>query len=106
MKRKSYADRGQPRAWHGICRATTVVAEIPVPTPGTTTRGMPTCSGGCWAPPGSACHARRADRDVVKRQGHRDAAVVTHQGDHVGDADMVEGLDGAVVEATRDPEPE
>jgi hypothetical protein len=44
-----------------------------------------------------ARHSRRPVRDVVKGQGHRDASVVAHQGDHVGDADMVERLDRTVV---------
>ena len=46
----------------------------------------------------SARHARRPGRHVVKDKGHRDAGVVAHQGDHVGDADMAECLDCAVVE--------
>ena len=54
-----------------------------------------------WTP-WAACSARHADgasRHVVERQGHRDAGVVAHQRDHVGDADMAERLDGAVEEA-------
>src|SRR5271165_5029143 len=37
-------------------------------------------------------------RDVVKRQCHRDHRVVAHQADDVGDPDMAERLDRAVVE--------
>src|SRR5262249_33671416 len=53
-----------------------------------------------------SCSARQAlgaRRDVVKGQGHRHAAVKTHQGDHVGDALMAECLDRAVVEPLGDP---
>ena len=41
-------------------------------------------------------------RDVV-RQGHRDAGVIAHQGDDVGDADMPQCLDRAVVKPLRRP---
>ena len=51
----------------------------------------------------SARHARRAVGNVVEGQGHRDAGVVAHQGDDIGDADVAERLDRAVVEAARHP---
>src|SRR6516165_4243332 len=52
---------------------------------------------------GLAHDAGRPGRHVVKGQGHRDAGVVAHQGDHIGDADMTERLDRAVVEPFCDP---
>src|SRR6266851_6480397 len=51
----------------------------------------------------SAGHALGAGRDVVEGQGHRYARVKAHQADDVGDADMAERLDRAVVEPFRDP---
>src|SRR6185312_4085002 len=51
----------------------------------------------------SADHAGRPGRHIVERQGHRHAAVMAHQGDHVGDADMIQRLDRTVVKAPRHP---
>src|SRR5438067_12925824 len=51
----------------------------------------------------SALHAFGIGRHVVKGEGHRHAGVVTHQTNNVGDADVAERLDGAIVEALRDP---
>src|SRR5882724_7947712 len=51
----------------------------------------------------SAGQALGAGRDVVEGEGHRDAGVKAHQADHVGDADMAECGDRAVVEPLRDP---
>ena len=42
---------------------------------------------------GSARHTGRAVGDIVEGERHGNAAVVTHQGDDVGDADMSERLD-------------
>src|SRR5579862_7560826 len=50
-----------------------------------------------------ARQARRSGRDVVKRQRHRDAGVVAHQGNDVGDADMPQCLHRAVVQSPRGP---
>ena len=47
---------------------------------------------------GSAGQALRAGGDVVEGQRHRHAGVKPHQTDHVGDADMAECGDRAVME--------
>ena len=63
----------------------------------------------CWIPnliaagcSSTACglsplHPRCAGRHVVERQRHRDVGVMTHQRDHVGDADVTQGFDRAIV---------
>src|SRR5579883_2703053 len=53
----------------------------------------------------SARHSRCAVRHVVEGERHRDAAVVAHQGDDVGDADMAQRLDRALIQAARHPPP-
>jgi len=47
----------------------------------------------------STLHAGRACRHVVEGESHRDTGVKTHEGDDVGDADMAEGFDRAIVAA-------
>src|SRR5579864_1552766 len=51
----------------------------------------------------SARHPRRAGGHVVEGERHRYAGVMPHQRDDVGDADVPERLDRAVVEALRYP---
>src|SRR5271167_4525785 len=51
----------------------------------------------------SAGHALGAGGDVVERESHRDHRVIAHQADDIGDADMAERLDRAVVEPFCDP---
>src|SRR5271166_6189159 len=51
----------------------------------------------------SARHAWSLGGHIVEGEGHRYAGVVAQQGDHIGDADMAEGLDRAVVEPLRNP---
>jgi hypothetical protein len=53
------------------------------------------CLGASLRPSYSAGHAHRPSRHVVKGQGHRNAGVVAHQGDYVGDTDMTDCLDRA-----------
>src|SRR5260370_39548081 len=53
--------------------------------------------------PLSARHARRAVRDIIEGERHRDAGVMPHQRDDIGDTDVPERLDGAVVEPARHP---
>jgi hypothetical protein len=50
-----------------------------------------------------ARHAGRPGWHVVKSEGHRDTRVEAHQANDVGDADMAERFDRAVVEPLRDP---
>src|SRR6516225_7289428 len=61
------------------------------------------CVGASLRASHSARHARRPGWHVVKGQGHRDAGVIAHQGDYVGDADMAECLDRTVIEPLWDP---
>src|ERR1700704_1041768 len=56
-----------------------------------------------FRPRGSTFHASRAGRHIVEGERHRDAGVKADQGDHVGDTDMSEGFDRAVIEALRHP---
>ena len=51
----------------------------------------------------SASHALGAGADVVERQRHRGQRVIAHQEYDVGDPDMAERLDRAVVEPFCDP---
>src|SRR6516162_2723273 len=57
------------------------------------------CVGASLRASHSARHARRPGWHVVKGQGHRDAGVIAHQGDYVGDADMAQCLDRTVIKA-------
>src|SRR5713101_3878130 len=50
-----------------------------------------------------ALHALGAGRHIVEGERHRDAGVEAYQGDDVGDADMAQRLDRAVIEPLRYP---